>query len=119
MIALLGLVAFLSRGLGRLGAPSLVIALSTAPLAGFWALAGNAVSTAGEDEALYAVIARQLIHDTAGDLRNFFVAVLSIALAWAAIAFIGTLLTPLSRKLGRNLASRFTPAPQPDAGPSA
>lgn len=119
VIALLGLVAFLSRGLGRLGAPSVVIALSIAPLAGFWALAGNAVGTAGEDEALYAVIARQLIRDTAGDLRSFFVAVLSIALAWAAIAVIGTLLTPLSRKLGRSFANRFTPAPQPDAGPSA
>ncbi len=119
VIALLSLIAFLSRGLGRLGAPAVVIALSIAPLAGFWALAGNAVGTASEDEALYAVIARQLIHDTAGDLRSFFVAVLSIALAWAAIAVISTLLTPLSRKLGRNLATRFTPAPQPDAGPSA
>jgi len=119
VIALLGLVAFLSRGLGRLGAPSVVIALSTAPLAGFWALAGNAVGTPGDDEALYAVIARQLVHDTAGDLRNFFVAVLGIALAWAVIAFVGALLTPLSRKLGRNLANRFAPAPQPDAGPSA
>jgi len=119
VIALLGLVAFLSRGLGRLGAPSVVIALSTAPLAGFWALAGNAVGTPGDDEALYAVIARQLVHDTAGDLRNFFVAVLGIALAWAVIAFVGALLTPLSRKLGRNLANRFAPAPQPDAGTSA
>ena len=118
VIALLGLVAFLSRGLGRLGAPSVVIALSTAPLAGFWALAGNAVGTPGDDEALYAVIARQLVHDTAGDLRNFFVAVLGIALAWAVIAFVGALLTPLSRKLGRSLANRFTPAPQLDAGPS-
>ncbi len=120
VIALLGLVAFLSRGLGRLGAPAVVIALSTAPLAGLWTLAGNAVGTAGEDEALYAVIARQLVHDTAGDLRSFFVAVMSVALAWAAIAVIGTLLTPLSRKLGRKLANRFTPAPQPEAsGPAA
>ena len=119
VIALLGLVAFLSRGLGRLGAPAVVIALSTAPLAAIWALAATAVGTPGEDEALYAVIARQLIHDTAGDLRSFFVAVLSVALAWVVIAFVGTLLTPLSRKLGRNLANRFTPAPQPDAGPSA
>lgn len=119
VIALLGLVAFLSRGLGRLGAPAVVLALSTAPLAAFWALAATAVGTPGEDEALYAVIARQLIHDTAGDLRGFFVAVLSVALAWVAIAFVGTLLTPLSRKLGRSLANRFTPAPQPDAGSSA
>ncbi len=119
VIALLGLVAFLSRGLGRLGAPAVVLALSTTPLAGFWALAATAVGTPGEDEALYAVIARQLVHDTAGDLRSFFVSVLSVALAWVAIAVIGTLLTPLSRKLGRNLANRFTPVPQPDAGPSA
>ena len=34
VIALLGLVSFLSRGLGRLGAPAMVLALSTAPLAG-------------------------------------------------------------------------------------
>jgi hypothetical protein len=105
VIVLVGLVAFLSRGLGRLGGPAVVLALSTAPLAAFWALAATAVGTPGEDEALYAVIARQLVHDTAVDLRGFFVAVLSVALAWVAIAFVGTLLTPLSRKLGRKLAT--------------
>lgn len=119
VIALLGLISFLSRGLGRLGAPAVVLALSTAPLAALWALAATAVGTPGEDEALYAVIARSLVQDTAGDLRDFFVAVLSVALAWAAIAFVGTLLTPLSRRLGRKLANLFTPAAQPDAGPSA
>jgi hypothetical protein len=120
VIALLGLVAFMSRGLGRLGAPAVVVALSTTPLAALWALAGNAVGTGGEDEALYAVIGRQLVSDMAGDLRSFFLAVTSIALAWAVIAVVGTLLTPLSRKLGRNLADRFAPAPQPEApGPSA
>lgn len=114
VIVLLGLVAFLSRGLGRLGAPAVVVALSTAPLAALWALAGKAVGTAGEDEALYAVIGRQLVSDTAGDLRSFFVAVLSIALAWAAIAVVGTLLTPLARKIDAKMASRgslVTPEP--------
>ena len=114
VIALLGLVAFLSRGLGRLGAPAVVLALSTAPLAALWALAATAVGTPGEDEALYAVIARQLVRDTAIDLRSFFVAVLSVALAWVAIAFVGTLLTPLSRKLGAKMASRGSLAtPEP------
>ncbi len=114
MIVILGLVGFLSRGLGRLGAPAVVLALSTAPLAAFWALAATAVGSPGEDEALYAVIARQLVHDTAVDLRNFFVAVLSVALAWVAIAFVGTLLTPLSRKLGAKIASRGSLAtPEP------
>ncbi len=117
---LLGLVAFLSRGLGRLGSPAVVVALSTAPLAAFWALAGNAIGTAGEDEELYAVIGRGLIRDMAGDLRGFFVAIFGIALAWAAIAFVGALLTPLSRKLGRKLAAALQKAPQPDApSPSA
>ncbi len=120
VIALLGLVSFLSRGLGRLGAPAMVLALSTAPLAALWTLAVNAVGSPGEDEAIYTVIARQLIRDTAGDLRNFFVAVLSIALAWAVIVFVGTLLTPLSRRLGRKLASLAASTPQPEApGPSA
>lgn len=120
VIALLGLVAFLSRGLGRLGAPVVVLALGAAPMAALWALVVNAVGSPGEDEALFAGIARQLIRDTAADLRNFFVAVLSIALAWAVIAVVGTLLTPLSRKLGRKLATRFAPVPQADApGPSA
>ncbi len=120
VIVLLGLVAFLSRGLGRLGAPAVVLALSTAPLAAFWALAATAVGTPGEGEALYAVIARQLVHDTAGDLRGFFVSVLSVALAWVAIAFVGTLLTPLSRKLGRKLATLAARTPQPEApGPAA
>ncbi len=120
VIALLSLVAFLSRGLGRLGAPAVVLALSTAPLAALWTLAGNAVGTAGEDEPLYAVIARELIRDMAGDLRDFFVAVLSVALAWAVIAVLGTLLTPLSRKLGRKLATLAARTPQPEApGPSA
>ncbi len=120
VIALLGLVSFLSRGLGRLGAPAMVLALSTAPLAALWTLAVNAVGSPGEDEAIYTVIARQLIRDTAGDLRNFFVAVLSIALAWAVIVFVGTLLTPLSRRLGRKLASLAASTPQPEApGPPA
>lgn len=120
VIALLGVVAFLSRGLGRLGAPAVVLALSTAPLAALWALAATAVGTPGEDEALYAVIARQLVHDTASDLRSFFVAVLSVALAWVAIAFVGMLLTPLSRKLGRKLATLAARTPQPEApGPAA
>jgi len=120
VIALLGLVAFLSRGLGRLGAPAVVLALSTAPLAALWALAATAVGTPGEDEAFYAVIARQLVHDTAVDLRGFFVAVLSVALAWVVIAFVGTLLTPLSRKLGRKLATLAARTPQPEApGPAA
>ncbi len=120
VLVLLGLVAFLSRGLGRLGSPAVVVALSTAPLAAFWALAGNAIGTAGEDEELYAVIGRGLIRDMAGDLRGFFVAIFGIALAWAAIAFVGALLTPLSRKLGRKLAAALQKAPQPDApSPSA
>ena len=97
-----------------------MVALSTAPLAALWALAGNAVGSPGEDEALYAVIARELIRDMASDLRGFFVAVLSVALAWAAIALVGTLLTPLSRKLGRKLAALTAKTPQPEAsGPSA
>lgn len=115
VIALLGLVAFLSRGLGRLGAPAVVLALSTAPLAALWALAVNSVGTAGEDEALYAVMARDIVGETASDLRGFFLAILLIALAWVAIAFVGTLLTPLSRKLGRKLATLAARTPQPEA----
>ena len=114
VIALLGLVAFLSRGLGRLGAPAVVLALSTAPLAAIWALAATAVGTPGEDEALYAVIARQLVHDTAGDLRSFFVAVLSVALAWVGIAVLGHVLMPLARKIDAKMASRGSLAkPEP------
>ena len=114
VIALLGLVAFLSRGLGRLGAPAVVLALSTAPLAAIWALAATAVGTPGEDEALYAVIARQLVHDTAGDLRSFFVAVLSVALAWVGIAVLGHVLMPLARKIAAKTASRGSLAtPEP------
>ena len=105
VIVLVGLVAFLSRGLGRLGGPAVVVALSTAPLAALWTLAANAVGTASEDEALYAVMARDIIGDAARDLRGFFLAILLIALAWAATAVVGTLLTPLSRKLGRKLAT--------------
>lgn len=115
VIALLGLVSFLSRGLGRLGAPAVVLALSTAPLAALWALAVNAVGTAGEDEALYAVMARDIVVETASDLRGFFLAILLIALAWVAIAFVGTLLTPLSRKLGRKLATLTARTPPPEA----
>ncbi|HEY5640983.1 MAG TPA: hypothetical protein VIW01_13135 [Dehalococcoidia bacterium] len=120
VLVLLGPVAFLSRGLGRLGAPAVVVALSAAPLAAFWSLAGNAVGTPGEDEELYAVIGRGLIRDMAGDLRDFFLAIFGIALAWAVIAFVGTLLTPLSRRLGRKVAAALQKAPQPDApSPSA
>ena len=45
---------------------------------------------------------------------------LLIALAWAATAFVGTLLTPLSRRLGRKLATLAAKSPQTEAqGPPA
>ncbi len=101
VIGLLGLVAFLSRGLGRLGAPAVVLALSVGPLVALWVLASSAVGTSEPDESLYTVIARDVIGDTARDLRGSFLAIFMIALASVAIAFIGNLLTPLGRKINR------------------
>jgi len=114
VVALLGLVAFLSRGFGRVGAPGVVLALSTAPLAALWALAGNAVSDAGEDEGLFGTIGRGLLTDLAGDLRGFFLSVLLIAAGGAALTVAGALLMPLARKIDRKFAQPAIAAPEPE-----
>jgi hypothetical protein len=114
VVALLGLVAFMSRGFGRAGAPAVVLALSTAPLAALWALAGNAVSDAGEGEGLFGTIGRGLLTDLAGDLRGFFLSVLLIAAAGAALTVAGALLMPLARKIDRRLAQAAVAVHEPE-----
>jgi hypothetical protein len=114
VVGLLSLVAFLSRGFGRLGAPAVVLALTAIPLTAFWALVGQAVGSPGEDEPVYAVVARSLIRDTAADLRGFFLAVLLVSLIWIGIAVLGTVLMPLARKIDANFATPDTLAtPEP------
>lgn len=115
-VALLWVVGFLSRGFGRLGAPAVVLVLTALPFTAFWALVGNAVGTPGEDEPVYGVVGRQLIRDDAADLRGFFLAVLLVALIWVGIAVLGTVLTPLARKIDAKLAPADSlPTPEPPA----
>jgi hypothetical protein len=114
VIALLSLVAFLSRGFGRVGAPAVVLTLSTAPLAALWALAAGATSDAREDEGLFATTGRALLTDLAGDLRGFFLSVLLIAAGAAALTVLGALLMPLARKVDRRLAQPAIAVPEPE-----
>ncbi len=86
---LLGVVIGMSRGAGRLGAPAFVVALGTAPFAGLWAIAAQAIGEgdAGDNPGILA--AREAARNAAGDLRTAF---LMLALA-AGVSAIGALVS--------------------------
>ncbi len=71
-VFLLAVVAGLSRGVGRFGAPAFVVALGTAPLAILWAIAGPAIGTGDPNDNAAIFAARTAARSAAGDLRSTF-----------------------------------------------
>lgn len=86
---LLAVVAGMSRGFGRLGAPAFVVALGTAPLAALWAIAGPVIGTGDPNGNGAIFAAREAGHGAAGDLRSMFVLVVAVAVAAAIVALCG------------------------------
>ena len=104
VVALLGLLVYLSRGFGRLGSPAVVLALGTTPFVALWALAGNAIGTGDDEESVIAQVARSVARDTAADLRGMFLSLLTVACISVALAFLANLLMPLARKIDQRNA---------------
>jgi hypothetical protein len=106
---LLAVVAGMSRGSGRLGAPAFVVGLGTAPLAALWAIAGQAIGT-GDPEGNAAIFAaRAAARSAAGDLRSTFVLVVVVAFAAAIAALLGGIALAVFKRV--RARSALTPEP--------
>lgn len=96
---LLAVVAGMSRGPGRIGAPAFITALSTAPLAALWALVAQAVGEGDGTEKPAILAAREAARSAAGDLRSTFLLVAGVAFATAVLALVGGIAYAIFRRM--------------------
>lgn len=85
---LLGVVAVMSRGAGRLGAPAFVVVLGAAPVAGLWALAAQAIGDGDIGDNPGILAAREAARNAAGDLRTTLLSLVLVAAVSAAGALV-------------------------------
>ncbi len=109
---LLGVVASLGRGFGRLGAPAFVVALGTAPMAIIWTLAGPAIGEGDPDGNPIVLAARSTARSAAADLKSTFIVLLVIAVAVTAVAFFGGIVLTLTQR-AREAAEISEPLSKP------
>jgi hypothetical protein len=115
-LCLLGCVALLSRGWGRLGAPSFIVAVAIAPLAVAWKAAGSAVGTGDAGESLFVRAARESFNNASGDLSTVFLAIAACAAGAVVFSLLGSALSMMVSKSGGTAAE---PALAPAAAAAA
>jgi hypothetical protein len=112
-VVLLLVVAGMSRGAGRLGAPAVVVMLSAVPLAALWALAAQGIGDGDGSDNPAIIAAREAARSASGDLRAMFVIVALAAFATAVLALLGGLVYGLIARIRR---PRRVATPAPAAG---
>jgi hypothetical protein len=90
-LALMGGMAALSRGFGRLGGPAFVTAVGIAPLAVLWAGANAAIGPADAGDGAFTHAARASFDGVSSDLMTVFLALLAGAIALCVVSAIGGL----------------------------
>jgi hypothetical protein len=106
---LLAVVAGMSRGFGRLGAPAFVVALGSAPLVALWAIAGPAIGTGDPNGNAAIFAAREAARTASDDLRSTFVLVVVVAAAAAVAALLGGIALAVFKRV--RARSALTPEP--------
>lgn len=88
-IVFLGLVAGMSRGAGRIGAPAFVVVVGALSLAALWAFAAQAIGDGDPSDNPAILAAREAARNAAGDLRSIFLIVVVAGFATAVASLIG------------------------------
>jgi hypothetical protein len=115
----LGGVAMLARGWGRLGAPSFIMAIGTAPLAALWVLGKSAIGTAEPGEGLFAQNARASFDSAASDLTTLFMALTAVALVCGLLCILGSAVSMAATKaVNGPLEEPAAPEPEPAPKPN-
>jgi len=111
-LVLLGGVAALGRGFGRLGAPAFIAAIGSAPLALLWVAANKAIGPGDPTESGFTHSARLAFNGVSGDLQTTFVAVTAAAVGLTVLALFGGLISAVGGG-GRPKEVEVAPAPAP------
>lgn len=110
-LALLGCVSLLSRGWGRLGAPSFIVAVGTLPLAFAWKFGSGAVGTGNASESIFTHAARESFNSASGDLSTLFLVLAGAAVGTAFLSLLGSALS--LAVAGKQPAAEEPAAPAP------
>jgi hypothetical protein len=114
----LGGVAMMARGWGRLGAPTFIAALSTAPFAAIWVFGKGVLGTGDPGESLFAQNARSAFDGAASDLSTLFLAISVAAFVLGLLSVLGSAVSLAVVKATPEETSESEPKPVAPAVPT-